>query len=445
MRYSSEEYEVGWICALSKEMAAAKVMLDEVHEPPQDRRQTDQNIYSFGSIRDHNIVIACLPAGVYGTTSAATVAAHMLASFPSIRFGLIVGIGGGVPTAKKDIRLGDVVVSKPTGTFGGVVQYDFGRAIAGGKFERTGLLNMPPTILLNAVAALDAEHLLEGSKIPDYLQKMSDRYSNMENPKMENPFSNPGAKADELYEAECEHVGNEEDCRSCHKTKLIKRDERKTDMPRIHYGTIASGNRVIKDAAERDRLRQEFDIICFEMEAAGLVNNFPCIVVRGICDYADSHKNKHWQGYAAATGAAYAKELLEVIPSAHVKTTPTAAKVMGASGQSQYLLISGANTIAAQDVSPVQFQALVTELNTLKTSSSKTALDINNFKRIRLALISHGRAVAELEYVAQSVDGANDQYPISAGPEAIRMSPTLEGTESDLMDGAKAKPSQRTG
>jgi hypothetical protein len=85
------------------------------------------------------------------------------------------------------------------------------------------------------------------------------------------------------------------------------------------------------------------------------VNNFPCIVVRGICDYADSYKNKHWQGYAAVTRAAYAKELLEVIPSVYVKTTPTTAKVIGALGQSQYLLISEANTIAAQDVSLVQF------------------------------------------------------------------------------------------
>ncbi|KAL3444390.1 hypothetical protein BJX65DRAFT_310973 [Aspergillus insuetus] len=46
------------------------------------------------------------------------------------------------------------------------------------------------------------------------------------------------------------------------------------------------------------------------MEAAGLMNTYPCLVIRGICDYADSHKNKAWQGYAAATAAAFAKELL---------------------------------------------------------------------------------------------------------------------------------------
>jgi nucleoside phosphorylase len=58
------------------------------------------------------------------------------------------------------------------------------------------------------------------------------------------------------------------------------------------------------------------------MEAAGLMDNFPCLVIRGICDYADSHKNKQWQGYAAATAAAYAKELLSMIHPSQVEETP---------------------------------------------------------------------------------------------------------------------------
>jgi hypothetical protein len=84
----------------------------------------------------------------------------------------------------------------------------------------------------------------------------------------------------------------------------------------IHYGTIASGNQVIKDAPTRDRLSKELGgVLCFEMEAAGLMNDFPCLVVRGICDYADSHKNKAWQPYAAATAAACAKSILSLVPA----------------------------------------------------------------------------------------------------------------------------------
>jgi nucleoside phosphorylase len=113
-----DDYAVGWICALPVEMAAAKLMLDEIHDPLPHPR-ADQNNYILGNIGEHNIVIASLPSGAYGTVSAATVAIQVLSSFPSIRFGLMVGIGGGVPSNKADIRLGDIVVSRPTDTSGG--------------------------------------------------------------------------------------------------------------------------------------------------------------------------------------------------------------------------------------------------------------------------------------------------------------------------------------
>ena len=91
-------------------------------------------------MHSHNVALTCLPSGVYGTVSAATVAARMRITFPSIRFGLMVGIGGGVPSTKNDIRLGDVVVSKPTGALGGVVRYDYGKKIAS---QQTGTMNQP--------------------------------------------------------------------------------------------------------------------------------------------------------------------------------------------------------------------------------------------------------------------------------------------------------------
>jgi nucleoside phosphorylase len=313
----NQEYTVGWICALPLEMAAARAMLDELHGRPREQHKSDQNNYFLGSIGKHNIVIACLPAGVYGTISAAIVAAQMLSSFESIRIGLMVGIGGGVPSEGCDIRLGDVVVSKPGKILGGVVQYDFGKSIETGKFTRTGSLNKPPQILLNAVACLETEHIIEESKIPEFLSEMLA------------DFSYPGAENDRLYQADYNHVGDSNTCESCDASKVIDRPRRgTTNALQIHYGVIASGNQVIKHGVTRDRLREELDIICFEMEAAGLMDNFPCLVIRGICDYADSHKNKRWQQYAAATAAAYAKELLGIVPASQVETTPTAAEVI---------------------------------------------------------------------------------------------------------------------
>jgi nucleoside phosphorylase len=103
----------------------------------------------------------------------------------------------------------------------------------------------------------------------------------------------------------------------------------------VHYGTIASGNQVMKNAAERDKVSAELGgVLCFEMEAAGLMNSFPCLVIRGICDYADTHKNYQWQAHAAGTAAAYAKQLLSVIPAAEVMKTRRAEEAMhGASSQ----------------------------------------------------------------------------------------------------------------
>jgi nucleoside phosphorylase len=124
-----EEYQVGWVCALPKEMAAARAMLDEEHEPFQSDNALDSNSYVLGRVGKHNVVMACLPAGVYGTNTAAMVANNMLRTFMGLRFGLMVGIGGGIPNLEKeaDIRLGDVVVSQPDKIHGGVVQYDLGK------------------------------------------------------------------------------------------------------------------------------------------------------------------------------------------------------------------------------------------------------------------------------------------------------------------------------
>src|SRR5277367_4233998 len=191
-----EDYTVGWITALPIELAAATEMLDEEHDDlPQD--PTDSNIYTFGRVGEHNVVIACLPAGQMGTTSAATAASQMTSKFTSIRFGLMVGIGGGVPSTESDIRLGDVVISQPFLQHGGVVQYDFGKTGAGGHKTRTGWLNAPPAVLLNAVSKLRALHYRGRSNFATYLSI----FNRLEN------FSRDTAGPDILFEATYNHIG----------------------------------------------------------------------------------------------------------------------------------------------------------------------------------------------------------------------------------------------
>ncbi|KAM3504633.1 hypothetical protein MY10362_003451 [Beauveria mimosiformis] len=331
---SPDAYVVAWIAALPIERASAEAMLDEEQAAPIGftRHQTDGNVYTWGRIGEHNIVIASLPAGVPGTTSAATTASNLLSSLPSIRVGLLVGIGGGIarPDEDHDIRLGDVVVSQPDGATGGVCQYDLFKAKSGDIRELKGFLGRPPTVLLSALASIQAEHERKDSKVPCFLQEMLDKNPKMGRRSKKNPgYCHQGFDNDRFFKASSSHVPGP-DCRGCDAADELHRDPRDTTDPDIHYGIIASGNTLIKDAAARDRILTDVgeDCICFEMEAAGLMNHFPCLVIRGICDYADSHKNDQWQRYASATAAAYAKELLAFVPAADVQETKKALEVL---------------------------------------------------------------------------------------------------------------------
>ncbi|PKX99538.1 uncharacterized protein P174DRAFT_448002 [Aspergillus novofumigatus IBT 16806] len=317
VQLSHEDYTVAWISALPIELAAAQAMLDDPHESLPVAHH-DKNTYALGRIGAHNIVIACLPDGIPGIASAAVVAMQLLASFPSIRFGFMIGIGGGIPSKDVDIRLGDVVVSRPTGDHGGVVQYDLGKALTGGQFQRTGILSPPPQVLLTALAKIRANHMLRESQIQTFLDDMVARF-----PRMAQGFSRP-PQSDHLFQAEYAHCQGRGTCADCDQAQSVPRPLRADDRPHIHYGLIASANQVVKDSALRGRLHQELGAYCVEMEAAGLLNNFPCLVIRGISDYADSHKNDGWQGFAAAAAAAYAKELLAVVQPEKVLLTPMA-------------------------------------------------------------------------------------------------------------------------
>jgi nucleoside phosphorylase len=321
---SPDLYAIGWIAALPIERAAATALLHDRHDAPEgfDQYESDTNSYTWGRIGEHNVVIASLQAGVYGTTSAATTASNLIHSLPHIRVGLLVGIGGGIarPDEGQDIRLGDIIVSQPDGTTGGVVQYDLGKAKANGGWERKGSLDKPPPVLLHALASLQAEHEIEPSKVPDLLQAMLEANPGMTRPKRD--FTYQGAENDRLFDSKHDHVGGS-NCDKCDSTWEVKRDQRDSPDPEIHYGIIASGNKLIKDAATRDSILEDtgHQCLCVEMEAAGLMNRFPCLVIRGVCDYADSHKNDRWQRYAAATAAAFAVELLEYVPAAQLEAT----------------------------------------------------------------------------------------------------------------------------
>jgi len=344
-----DRYTVGWICALKCELKAARTMLDEEHPALRVQSEQDGNNYLLGRIGPHNVAITSLPHA--GTNRAATAAKSMQNTFPNIRFCLMVGVGGGVPSKDSwnDIRLGDIVVSEPTEQGGGVIQYDMGKREVDG-FRRVGTLNKPPGLLLSAMKTLHTTKNL-GRAISDLV---NDKFGDEED--LDEEWTYPTRARDVLFNTDHFQTSKSIDLlvacgaalllpatyfqvwhgdpktgksklslilwtccvMSCVwiasiwylRSKPVARTPRSTNRPRIHYGNIGSGNSVVKNAVERDELAKRDNVICFEMEAAGIMDDFPCLVIRGISDYADSYKRWDWQPYAAAVAAAYSRKLL---------------------------------------------------------------------------------------------------------------------------------------
>jgi len=305
-------YTVGWIAPLPLELAPAVALLEEYD---QKFVLGDDIGYHVGRIGNHWVVMAV--CSKIGTNPAAHVLANMCRSFPNIKHVLVVGIAGAVPYYDLDLQeqivLGDIVVGCPQSSEGGVVHYEFGAWDSKAGITRSGHTLEPSAALQAAVNIVQSSHMKNGTRIPQYLRDIRSCLVEDEVPE----FTDPGGANDYLFSNGYPHRDCARLCSGlCDFTKAKPRSARgsrairQEDTPRIHYGTIGSANTLVLSSAKRDELYKEHGIICFEMEAAGVMNSHEALVIRGISDYADSHKNKTWQKYAAAVAAAYAKEIL---------------------------------------------------------------------------------------------------------------------------------------
>jgi nucleoside phosphorylase len=304
------EFEIAVFCALPIEADAVVALFDyrwDNERFPYNRAAGDPNAYSTGAIDRHNVVLVHMPG--MGKASAAAVASNCRASFSNIKLALIVGVCGVVPFRPggsgetAETMLGDVIVSD------GVVQYDLGRRLPGKFVLKDTLqeaLSRPNTeirALLAKLRGLHEREMLQG-KIAGYMDVLRGR------PELAAVY--PGAAQDRLFEATYRHITDGMPCEECAcDDKKLQRTRLQGDgQPAVHFGLIASGDTVMKSGEERDAIARQAGVIGFEMEGAGVWDTFPCVVIKGACDYADSHKTKVWQRYAAATAAACMKAFL---------------------------------------------------------------------------------------------------------------------------------------
>lgn len=300
---------VACICLTGVSKAVVGAMLDNGHLG--NIAEFHNGYYSLGDVGGHNVVIA--DGFQYHSRGPAAAAAQLLLDFPAIRFALLVGIGSGVPDLSgksPDIRLGDVAVSDLTNPHGGILEFDTDESYIGRFTPAAHHLNKTSRFLQSTIDKVVADHRI----LRILPVQSSGKWGNLVK-----DYSYPGAWNDLLFSKDCLHSGGET-CRNCDKDQLIMRQERQSMKPHIHYGTIVSAKAVVRDTDLRERMQLERDSICIETEAAGIMNCFPCLVICGICDYADSHSNERWQSYASLAAVAYMTELLHNISPQQVRT-----------------------------------------------------------------------------------------------------------------------------
>ena len=313
------DYNIGWICTRRLELLAARLMLDDTHEPPQIDPTEDYNEYIFGTVEGHRVVIACLPLNDKREIPTES----MLRTFCNIEYVLLVGIGSGVPPypstdTLEDIRLGDVVVGRVQNRNSPLVNLDLKEQGSHSKMkwefgEKLPFVESTPRPkgnLLSAVDAVDSDHDQMQTQFVKHLARL----------KTHSQFARPSIESDRLFAADYEHVGDPKSrCASCDKNKLIERTPRTDRTFVIHQGLIASGTGFAPNGRMREKIKQTDDrILCIETKMASITTFLPYLVIRGIADYADTHSNDEWNFYAAGAAAAFAREYLRQVPPRHV-------------------------------------------------------------------------------------------------------------------------------
>ncbi|KAK4072004.1 hypothetical protein Trihar35433_4068 [Trichoderma harzianum] len=339
-----EEFKIAIICALPLEYDAVCLVFDEFWDEDGDPYGTapgDTNTYTTGRIGDQNVVLALLQR--MGKTSAASAVASMKLSYTGLQQAFLVGICGGVPKTQNgsDIMLGDVIISRT------IVQYDFGKRYPD-RFVRKHTTTEKQSNDFQGFAVM-AETMRGRNKLCQAASKLLSRLQdNVSRSGCGTRYVYPGLARDKFFEPNYRHKHHESPscvCKECHDIASPVCDEARAAscselgcsikflVPRagslhrqgqqqdpstpntarmltIHTGSIASGDTVMKSGVDRDIIAQKEGIIAFEMEAAGIWDEIPCLVIKGVSDYADSHKHNEWQDFAAATAAATTSALL---------------------------------------------------------------------------------------------------------------------------------------
>ncbi|KAI6548304.1 hypothetical protein MCOR03_010734 [Pyricularia oryzae] len=341
---SRSEFQIAIVCALPLEADAVDLLFDgRFDDQRYGRARGDNNTYYAGRMAGHAVVLLQLPN--MGPLSAASGSAGLRSSYPNVQLALLVGVCGGLPVINdQSVYLGDVVVSKR------VVNYDFGRQYPDRFVPKDGVDDsLGHNLAILQKRAQEEYGSNKYSPLPDWDDRIFPSDYQHRHCSGECGTCDQGHFCQAAANSSCTEIG-------CDQGQQHSRAERRRERPsglcpRVFIGSIASGNAVIKSGKHRDRIAEEHGVIAFEMEGAGAWDEIPCIVVKGICDYADSHKSKLWQNFAAATAASVAAAIIDRYePSDMVATGISASGMSGpASRHADNSIYGGTNGIHPQN------------------------------------------------------------------------------------------------
>jgi nucleoside phosphorylase len=337
------------VCALPLEYNAVSLLFDEFWDEKSDpfgRAVGDTNTYTTGRLGNFDVVLVLLPNT--GQVSAASAAASLRSSYPGLRLVILTGICGSVPNSGNgdEILLGDVIISKT------VIQYDYGRQYPNDFTARDTTedsLGRPNKNIRTLVTVLETDLARERleKRAAVLLEQIQDLPTKGSRRKADT-YRYPGTVNDKLFKANYRHkhhLSLQCLCAQCHDywdpvceesqkldcdvlgcadNHVVRRQRlemnrhleqqgrsKEAQVPIIFIGSFGSSDKVLKSGEDRDWVAKRYGVLAFETESAGVWDELPCIIVKGVCNYADSHGNKRWQDFAAATAASVAKSLVE--------------------------------------------------------------------------------------------------------------------------------------
>ncbi|KAL8368320.1 hypothetical protein RB599_003983 [Gaeumannomyces hyphopodioides] len=321
------DFRIAIVCSSPLEFDAVSLLFTEMYDSAElGQASGNDNTCVTGRLGGHDVVLVVAPLR------------ERITSFPNVGLALLVGICGAPPQVQekdvlaqshedddddsgvRDIFLGDVVVGTS------VTNSDLGIPYTGGWGDDLERANKD---IHGLVAHFKGRHNLESLR-SEAVRNLRCLHLASAREGLWVNYGPPPDDTDKAFPAKYAHTHRKTVCSACEAKRFCpgvsnmtceeagcrrpmrsrKKQRPVSAFPNIIMGKVACGNATIQSALHRDHIARTSHAIAFGYGEASGWDNVPCILIKGVCDYADNHNNKTWRKFAAATAASVAVAIL---------------------------------------------------------------------------------------------------------------------------------------